>query len=101
MSFIYDQTAKLVRDVYDRRILGSAVLGLAEHFPNGRKFIRNWEAIRDEALAVAANLHKVPRFHEIMKEQTDISANDNRDWRMFLLKAYGTSVPKNRIACPT
>jgi aspartate beta-hydroxylase len=100
MSLIYDHTAKLVRDVYDRRILGSAVLGLAEFFPDGRKFVRNWEAIRDEATAVAVNLNRVPRFHDIMKEQTDISANDGRDWRMFILKAYGIWMPKNRAACP-
>ena len=59
-----------------------------------------WESIRDEALAVAQKMHRVPRFHEIMREQTAISANDGRDWRMFILKAYGTEFPHNMAVCP-
>jgi hypothetical protein len=36
---------------------------------------------------VTQQMHRVPRFHEIMREQTSIPANDMRDWRMFLLNA--------------
>jgi aspartate beta-hydroxylase len=35
-----------------------------------------------------------------MREQTAISANDGRDWRMFILKAYGTEFPHNMAVCP-
>ena len=35
----------------------------------------------------------MPRFHDIMPEQADISANDGQDWRMLILKAYGVEVP--------
>ena len=60
------------------------------------------EHIREpEAQAVAQQMHRVPRFHEIMREQTSISANDNRDWRMFILKAYGAEFPHNMAVCPT
>ena len=44
---------------------------------------------------------RVPRFYEIMPEQTSISANDMRDWRMFILKAYGAEFPRNMAVCPT
>ena len=57
-------------------------------------------AIRDEALAVRQNLDSVPRFHDIMREQADISANDGRDWRMFIIRAYGVDIPQNRARCP-
>src|SRR5262249_18637561 len=43
---------------------------------------------------------EVPRFHEIMREQAAISDNDKRDWRLFILKAYGAKVPRNMAACP-
>ena len=46
-------------------------------------------------------LDKVPRFHEIMRSQADISANDGRDWRMFILKAYGVEIEQNVERCPT
>ena len=58
-----------------------------------RKFVADWQAIRDEAIAV--RLEKMPRFHDIMPEQADISANDGLDWRMLILKAYGVAVPEN------
>ena len=65
----------------------------AEHyFPNAKRFTDRWTDIRREALAVAGMLNEVPRFHDIMPAQADISANDGRDWRMFIMKAYGVTV---------
>ena len=49
---------------------------------------------------IAGDLPSVPRFHEIMREQTSISANDHRDWRMFIPKAYGTEIAENMSRCP-
>jgi aspartate beta-hydroxylase len=46
-------------------------------------------------------LDRVPRFHDIMPAQADISATDGRDWRMFIMKAYGVAVEKNLQRCPT
>ncbi len=65
MGFFYDQTANIVRHLYDSRIVGDPVLDPAEHFPDAERFVDSWRAIRDEVLAVAANLEMVPRFHEI------------------------------------
>ena len=100
MNLFYDQTASLIRRIYDRRLTGPPVLELEPHFPAGERFAGAWRAIRDEAMAVAARLAEVPRFHEIMPEQTAISANDDRDWRMFIIKAYGVEVPENQARCP-
>ncbi len=100
MSFLYDQTANLVRLIYDRRIVGPAVLDAGTHFPSADKFAVAWPEIRDEAQRVAARLHNVPRFHEFMREQEAISANDDRDWRIFVLKAYGVEFGENMAACP-
>jgi aspartate beta-hydroxylase len=99
MSFWYDQTAAVIRNIYDSRIDGPPVLD-ARHFPDGTRFQAAWRDLRDEALALTARLHQVPRFHEIMREQTAISDHDRRDWRMFILKAYGTELPHNMAACP-
>jgi len=35
-----------------------------------------------------------------MPEQAAISANDGRDWRMYILKAYGVEQPRRMAACP-
>jgi len=97
---IYDRTGDALRWLYDRRIRGEAVLDPDIQFPNSRRFAETWIQMRHEALAIAENLQRVPRFHELMPEQESISANDNRDWRIFVLKAYGVDVPENLVRCP-
>lgn len=101
MSGFYEGIGDAIRRIYDRRIAGPPVLDMATYFPAGARFAEAWRSIRDEALAVARHMHRVPRFHEIMREQTAISANDARDWRMFILQAYGARFPRNMVACPT
>jgi aspartate beta-hydroxylase len=100
MSAFYDRASAIVRHVYDRRIDTPPVLDPAA-FPNAPRFTAAWREIRDEAVAAAADIARVPRFHDIMPEQADISANDRRDWRMLILKAYGRGVPENLGRCPT
>jgi aspartate beta-hydroxylase len=101
MSVLYDQTASVVRRLYDSRIAAPAVLDPATCFPDAERFSASWRQLREEALRVAAQIQNVPRFHEIMPEQAAISANDDRDWRMFILKAYGVEAPLNLAECPT
>src|SRR5260221_4903408 len=100
MSSLYDRAADVIRYVYDRRIVGPPVLDLEMNFPGAAKFVGAWREIRDEALRVAADLGRVPRFHEIMPEQAASSGNDHRDWRMVILKAYGAKVPRHISPCP-
>ncbi|TRC85882.1 aspartyl/asparaginyl beta-hydroxylase domain-containing protein [Mesorhizobium sp. WSM4310] len=98
MSRTYDLASDVIRRVYERRIDAPAILDSASEFPNAAKFTGAWRDIRDEALGV--RLDKVPRFHDIMPEQADISANDGLDWRMFVLKAYDMAVPENLARMP-
>lgn len=101
MSFLYDQTANIIRNIYDSRITAPPVLDPKSHFPDAQRFVAAWPQLRDEARLVAVQLQNVPRFHEIMPEQTAISANDGRDWRLFILKVYGVEAPRNMATCPT
>ena len=98
---LYDRAAGAVRAIYDRRIATPATLEPEHYFPNAKRFTERWTDIRREALALAGQLNKVPRFHDIMPAQADISANDGRDWRVFIMKAYGVTVQKNLQRCPT
>ena len=100
MGFFYDQTAAVLRRIYDSRITGPSILDANTYFPFAAKFAAAWRDIHDEAQLVADRLHNVPRFHEIMREQWAISANDDRDWRLFVLRAYGAEFVENMAACP-
>jgi aspartate beta-hydroxylase len=97
----YAHARDAVRNLYDARIDTPPVLDTEHFFPGADDFVSRWKNIRDEALAIRGNLDKVPRFHELMAEQADISANDGRDWRMFIMRAYGVDVPENVSRCPT
>jgi len=101
MASWYERTGEGLRRIYDFRMDAPAVLDMSEQFPNFSAFTSLWREIRDEALTVAQSIQQVPRFHEIMREQESISANDGRDWRMFVMQAYGTRIPKNLTQCPT
>ena len=100
MASLYDLSTSSIRRIYDRRITGAPVLDVESYFPGARRFVDAWPGLREEALRVAEDLGQVPRFHELMPEQAEISANDGRDWRMLVLKAYGTSLPRNSARCP-
>jgi aspartate beta-hydroxylase len=100
MGAVYDRVAEVVRRVFDSRIVGQPTLDLADYFPDGYRLQAAWREIRAEAAAVGRRLESVPRFHDIMPEQAAVSANDSRDWRLFILKAYGTAIPHNMARCP-
>lgn len=100
MGFFYDRGAALIRGIYDSRIEGTPILDARAYGPEIEAFVAGWRDIRDEACSLATRLQSVPRFHEIMREQVAISANDDRDWRIFVLKAYGVTCAENMAACP-
>jgi aspartate beta-hydroxylase len=97
----YDDVVGAVRGIYDRRIHTPAVLDAAHFFPAACRFTAAWQDIRREALAIAETLPRVPRFQDLMPEQEDIAGADGRDWRVFIMKAYGVGVPNNLARAPT
>jgi aspartate beta-hydroxylase len=98
---VYDQAVGALRALYDSRIDTPPVLDRDVYFPNATRFLAAYPGLRAEALAVLPSLPNVPRFHDLMPQQAEISANDGRDWRMFILKAYGVAVPEHLVRCPT
>ncbi len=100
MPQIYDHLADAVRRIYDFRIHTPAILDTARYFPQASQIVPAWQQIRSEALSNTGRLSSVPRFHELMSAQTSISANDGRDWRVFVLKAYGFDIRQNLDRCP-
>jgi aspartate beta-hydroxylase len=100
INAFYDGAGVWMRRFFDRRISTPPVLDPGTYFPAAERFAAAWPALRDEALAIQADLSSVPRFHELMPQQASISANDQRDWRMFVLKAYGVRFARNAARCP-
>jgi aspartyl/asparaginyl beta-hydroxylase (cupin superfamily) len=58
----------------------------------------NWQAIRDEALAVTRNTDAVPALNAISPDHKRIASDDK--WRSFFLVGYGTPIAENLGRCP-
>jgi len=100
MSLAYSIARASMTSVYNTFVHTPSVLEAEEYFPEGRDFVDNWEILRQEALALTTDLDNVPRFHELMPEQYKLSAHGEKEWRMFVLRAYGLDIKENMSKCP-
>ena len=58
----------------------------------------NWEAIREEMMAVAMREEAVPSLATISPDHRSIAEIDK--WRSFFLHGYGFPIPENLARCP-
>lgn len=59
----------------------------------------DWQAIRDEALAVTRDTDAIPALGRISPDHGRIATND--DWRSFFLVGYGQRIDDNIARCPS
>ncbi|OYW22210.1 MAG: aspartyl beta-hydroxylase [Sphingomonas sp. 32-62-10] len=94
---------KKLRGTFDRLIGASSlvpndpVLDPAL-FPWTQTLRDNWEAIRDEAVAVALRGNAAPSLVTISPDHKGIAEVDS--WRSFFLHGYGFAIPENIARCP-
>lgn len=100
MNRLYAVSSGMVRGLYGRYVDTPPVLDKARYFPAYRRFEEEFPAIRRECLALMEEIRAIPEFHELMKEQADLSQYGGKYWRMFVLRAYGVDNPANQARCP-
>ncbi len=63
---------------------------------------RQADAIREELGGLLAEKGSIPRYHELDRMQTGISAkgDPDKDWKVFYLYAMGEKPAANRARCP-
>ena len=94
---------KKLRGTFDRLIGASSlvpndpVLDPAL-FPWTQMLRDNWEAIRDEAVAVALQGNSAPSLVTISPDHKGIAQIDS--WKSFFLHGYGYAIPENIARCP-
>ena len=69
-------------------------------FPEARVLLSQTVSLKEEALSLVPKLHTIPRFHEIDGSQAPFSANDGKDWRLLVVKAYRHRVQRNEKLVP-
>ncbi len=59
---------------------------------------RDWHLIREELMSVLKRRDELPSFHEVVKEVSTITSDNN--WKTFMFYGYGVAVEENIKACP-
>lgn len=98
------RVGKAMRGVFDR-LIGSGstvpndpVLDV-RLFPWTQDLRSNWQAIRDEAVAVALRGQAAPSLSTISPDHRSIA--EAGKWRSFFLWGYGYRIDENADQCPT
>jgi len=94
---------KHLRGVFDRLIASSSLVSNApvldvRDFPWTASLRANWQAIRDEAMAVARHREAVPSLAAISPDHRAIAEMDK--WRSFFLWGYSFPIEDNIAQCP-
>ena len=101
MSIAYSVVRSAITGIYNTFVKTPPVLDTDQYFPRASEFTDNWQAIREEALQLFDDIEAVPRFHELMPEQYKLSSHGEKEWRMFVLRAYSLDIRENMQRCPT
>ena len=100
MNQLYAISSSMVRGLYGRYLDTPPVLDKSRYFPAYRMFEEQFPEIRRECLALMEEINAIPQFHELMKEQADLSQYGGKYWRMCVLRAYGVDNAGNQARCP-
>lgn len=101
MSIAYSVARSGITGIYNTFVKTPPVLNMQQYFPGAGEFTDNWQALREEVLQLIDTIQEVPRFHELMPEQYKLSSHGEKEWRMFILRAYGLDISENMRRCPT
>lgn len=97
------RVGKHLRGIFDRLIAGSSLVSNdpvldVRDFPWTQALRENWEAIRDEARAVALAGNAAPSLATISPDHRSIA--EVNKWRSFFLWGYGYPIEDNLARCP-
>lgn len=101
MSIAYSIARSGITGIYNAFVKTPPVLNTQQFFPGASEFTDNWQGIQEEVLQLIDDIQAVPRFHELMPEQYKLSSHGEKEWRMFILRAYGLDISENMRRCPT
>lgn len=100
MNRLYTASSGMVRSLYGRYVDTPPVLDKQRFFPDYKLFEERFPEIQQECRGLMDEIHAIPQFHELMKEQADLSQYGGKYWRMFVLRAYGVDNAANLKRCP-
>ncbi len=100
MGRALDLTISGTRALYGLWIDTPPVLDTGTYFPGAQSLERNWRDIREEALQFLKVIDRVPRLHEIVGRQDDLSDHDKIAWKYVSLRAFGHDHTANQALCP-
>ncbi|MDX1483680.1 MAG: aspartyl/asparaginyl beta-hydroxylase domain-containing protein [Alphaproteobacteria bacterium] len=88
------------RAIYDLWIDTPPVLDTETYFPGAKMLETDWMDIREEAAVFLGCLDRVPKLHDIVDRQEDLSDHDKIAWKYVSLRAFGQDHAANQALCP-
>jgi aspartate beta-hydroxylase len=93
-------TISATRALYGLWIDTPPVLDTKTYFPGAQSLEHNWRDIRGDALRFMKVIDRVPKLHEIVERQDDLSDHDQIAWKYVSLRAFGHDHKANLEMCP-
>ena len=100
MGKAFDLTISTTRALYGFWIDTPPILDTNDYFPGAATLECHWRSIRDEALQFLSVIDRVPKVHEIVERQDDLSEHDEISWKYVSLRAFGRDHVANQALCP-
>lgn len=100
---IVDKYGSRLRDSFNAFVAPYSKVGNPEVFEPGdfpwtKAFERDWQAIRDEALAILSHRERVPALGDVSPDHKRL--DQRRSWRSFFIWGYGYRAHKNARMAP-
>lgn len=77
------------------------VLDAEEMFPEHVHLLNITEQLRADVHKILKSGYRLPRFHDILESQTPLSANDGKNWHMYVVKSFGHDIKQNASRLPS
>lgn len=100
LSLLPLKVVNVVFDLYTGGKKRPVFFDIDETFPSFRRIDAQYEVIRQEMKAILPEKDHIPTYHELDAGQTEISAETENDWKVFMLYAMGEKPEANRRKCP-
>ncbi len=74
---------------------------IEQTFPSLNEITQHFAMIKNEFENVLANVHKLPRYHDVDPGEADISDTTEKKWNVFMVYLLGYQLEKAQILCPS
>ncbi|MGI9474540.1 MAG: aspartyl/asparaginyl beta-hydroxylase domain-containing protein [Rubripirellula sp.] len=100
LSLLPLKAVNFVFDFYTGGKQREVFFDIDQTYPSMRSIDDKFEVVQHEMRSILPQRDRIPTYHELDAGQTEISAQTEHDWKVFMLYAMGEKPESNRAKCP-